>query len=247
MQLATIARLIDLNYQFYQTFAVQFSATRRRLQPGVKRILADIPDAAILLDIGCGNGELGRSLARRGFAGQYWGMDFSSGLLNEALKSPGLAKAHFTFLEANISSPGWEGILAGQKFDFILAFATLHHLPGEETRRQAIQAIHPLLAPGGSFIHSEWQFLNSPRLVQRIRPWETVGLASAEVDAGDYLLDWRQGGVGLRYVHHFSEEELARLASACGFRVIETFFADGEGGKLGLYQVWKKQLNEEEV
>jgi hypothetical protein len=58
------------------------------------------------------------------------------------------------------------------------------------------------------------------------------------VDAGDYLLDWRQGGSGLRYVHHFDEAELSALAATTGFRVLETFYSDGEGGRLGLYQVW---------
>jgi len=59
------------------------------------------------------------------------------------------------------------------------------------------------------------------------------------VDAGDYLLDWRNGDVGLRYVHHFDEEELSKLAKATGFKVIDTFYLDGETGNLGLYQVWQ--------
>jgi len=60
------------------------------------------------------------------------------------------------------------------------------------------------------------------------------------VDFGDYLLDWRSGGRGLRYVHHFDEAELNALAAASRFRVQETFYADGEGGRLGLYQVWER-------
>jgi hypothetical protein len=72
----------------------------------------------------------------------------------------------------------------------------------------------------------------------RIQPWEKVGLTTSQVDPGDYLLDWRHGGYGLRYVHHFSETELDQLAVASGFDILETFNSDGEGGKLGLYQVW---------
>jgi hypothetical protein len=60
-----------------------------------------------------------------------------------------------------------------------------------------------------------------------------------EVDPNDYLLDWRSGGEGLRYVHHFDEKELEELAAASNFQVSDTFYSDGEGGKLGLYQVWK--------
>jgi hypothetical protein len=102
-----------------------------------------------------------------------------------------------------------------------------------------LKKIRSLLQPDSRFIHSEWQFLNNPRLRLRIQPWEMVSLSQQEVDPGDYLLDWRQGGRGLRYVHHFSESELAELADECGFSIAETFYSDGEGGNLGLYQVWQ--------
>jgi hypothetical protein len=89
------------------------------------------------------------------------------------------------------------------------------------------------------FIHSEWQFLDSEKLKSRVQPWEEAGISPEAVDPGDYLLDWRSGGRGLRYVHHFDEAELEALAAASRFRVRETFFSDGENGRLGLYQVWE--------
>jgi tRNA (uracil-5-)-methyltransferase TRM9 len=114
----------------------------------------------------------------------------------------------------------------------------LHHLPGRALRANLLSGLRASLQPGGRLIHSEWQFLNSPRLRSRLQPWESIGLTADQVDAGDYLLDWRSGGSGLRYVHHFSEAELADLAQESGFRVLETFYSDGEGGRLGLYQIW---------
>jgi hypothetical protein len=95
-----------------------------------------------------------------------------------------------------------------------------------------------LLKPEGRFIHSNWQFLNSEKLKARIQPWEAAAISSVEVDAGDYLLDWRSGGRGLRYAHHFTEEELFQLAQAGGFRIVESFYSDGANNKLGLYQIW---------
>ena len=115
----------------------------------------------------------------------------------------------------------------------------LHHIPSAELRQQLVNKIKFLSAPGGQFIHSEWQLLNSPRLRERIQPWEKVGLEPNQVEEGDYLVDWRHGGQGLRYVHVFSEEELDSLARKSGFRIMESFRSDGEGGKLGLYQIWK--------
>ena len=67
-----------------------------------------------------------------------------------------------------------------------------------------------------------------------------IGLSSEDIDPGDYLLDWRRGGHGFRYVHHFSQDELLSLAEKTGFKVVESYLSDGEGGNLGLYQVWEK-------
>ncbi len=125
------------------------------------------------------------------------------------------------------------------QFEVILAFASLHHIPGTRLRRQILYKVRAHIDPQGRFIHSEWQFLNSPRLRKRIQSWEKVGLNEADVDPGDYLLDWRRGGYGLRYVHHFSEEELENLSEATGFRIAESFYSDGETGDLGLYQIWR--------
>jgi hypothetical protein len=84
--------------------------------------------------------------------------------------------------------------------------------------------------------------LNSPRLAARVQPWEAISLSQDDVDPGDYLLDWRQGGTGLRYVHYFSEPELAELAASTDFEVVESFLSDGENYRLGLYQVWRLLL-----
>jgi hypothetical protein len=125
------------------------------------------------------------------------------------------------------------------EFNNVLCFAVLHHLPGESLRRSFMENVHNCLAPAGSFFHSEWQFLNSARLRERTQPWEQVGLTMEQVDPGDYLIDWREGGLGYRYVHSFTIEELGQLAEESGFRIIDTFLSDGEENKLGLYQEWK--------
>jgi len=106
---------------------------------------------------------------------------------------------------------------------------------------KTIHAVRKLLAPGDLFVHSNWQFLNSERLRTHIQPWDRVEIEANEVDEGDYLLDWRSGGSGLRYAHHFDEGELTDLAGRCGFQVVESFLSDGEGNQLGLYQIWQAE------
>lgn len=232
--------LTELNRRFYTDFGEPFSATRGRIQPGVRRVLDSMKGDETILDLGCGNGELARTLAREGHRGAYLGLDFSLPLLKDAESIPDGFSAEFREVDLTQLSVDSDQLSVTDYWSLIIAFAVLHHIPGQSLRFDILKTIHKLLAEDGRFILSNWQFLNSPRLRQRVRDWSEAGLTETDVDEGDYLLDWRSGGTGLRYVHHFSEEELAGLAESNGFRVIETFYSDGKEGNLAIYQVWRK-------
>jgi SAM-dependent methyltransferase len=246
---STISVLLDLNHQFYQNFAGAFAATRRRIQPGVRRVLPKLPAGGRLLDLGCGSGALALEIDRLWVTGSYLGLDFSVELLAEArqaLRTAGPGGVDIRFARADLSDPAWTDLAAAQPVDAVLAFAVLHHMPGSQNRLRLLRQVNGLLPLSGIFIHSEWQFQHSPKLMARRQPWSRVGLAREDLEPGDTLLDWRQaepGGTeqtGLRYVHLFNEEELSHLAAEAGFEILETFSSDGEGGRLGLYQVWIK-------
>ena len=239
MDSATDARLIEINKDFYTRFGDSFSATRRRIQPGVRRVLGKLKGDENILDLGCGNGELARELARRGHRGTYLGVDFSLPLLRDAESQLEGFSAHFMEVDLTQLSAFSDQLFVAGGWSVITAFAVLHHIPSRELRLSVIQAVRQLLKPDGSFIHSNWQFLHSEKLRARIQPWEAAAVSPSAVDAGDYLLDWRSGGKGMRYVHHFDEAELSELAKASGFWVAETFTSDGMSGDLSLYQIWQ--------
>ncbi len=239
MDSTTAARLIQLNKDFYTRFGDSFSATRHRIQPGVRRVLDMLKGDESILDLGCGNGEFIRELAKRGHRGAVLGADFSLPLLREAESQPEDFSAKFVEVDLTKLSVDSNQLARTDHWSLITAFAVLHHIPSTELRLDILRTVRGLLKPDGLFIHSNWQFLNSEKLKGRIKAWEDVSISPSEIEAGDYLLDWRSGGEGLRYVHHFTEVELGELASASGFRVAETFSSDGETGNLGLYQVWK--------
>jgi len=248
MDSATVSFLLSLNRQFYQTFGQSFADTRRRVQPGVRRVLERLPSEGHYIDLGCGSGALAVEWARQARRGEYLGLDFSPQLVEIARqevegKAPVGLSLHFRL--ADLSDPAWYAGLEPAAFDGVLAFAVLHHLPGQELRRQVLRGVRERLAPGGWFIHSEWQFQHSPRLLARRLPWEKVGLQAQDLEEGDTLLDWRHalpdqdGQVGLRYVHLFNRAELDSLAASTGFEILEEFESDGSGGRLGLYQFWR--------
>ncbi len=259
MDSSTVKKIIEINKEFYQTFAEPFAVSRQRLQPGVRQILEQIEAPIKILDLGCGSGEVARFLLTKGFRGKYVGADFSNNLLEAAIKDNSNARYVETkqqaeaiysnqdvqaiFIQADLSEPDWETKIPSLNYDCVFSFAVFHHIPGEKLRLQTLQKIHGLLQPEGLFWHSVWQFMNSARLRKRIQTWDQVNLHQNQVDPGDYLLDWRQGGVGYRYVHLYYPLELDQLAKQSGFSISESFFSDGEGNRLALYQKWQKSKN----
>jgi tRNA (uracil-5-)-methyltransferase TRM9 len=241
MRAAAKRKLLEINQKFYDQYAASFSATRGRVQPGVLRLLKDIRRAASILDVGCGNGTLAQALADSGFTGRYLGLDMSESLLNVAANGlEGFETGAYQFQQADLADLDWVKSIPKGPYGWLVAFAVLHHIPGEELRIQTVENFAKLVPPESCVAVSVWQWQNSPRLQKRIRPWPEVGFQPEELDPGDVLLDWRADEtVGLRYVHTFDEAELSALAHNAGFRVQKTFYSDGITGDLALYQVWQ--------
>jgi tRNA (uracil-5-)-methyltransferase TRM9 len=236
MNSETAERLLTINREFYSNFGDQFSATRQRLQPGVKKILDSIQDDVSVLDLGCGNGYFLNEISRRGHKALLLGVDFSLPLLRNAETTVGV---EFREVDLTKLSLIYEQLLITDGWSLITAFAVLHHIPSTEMRLDILKTVRKLLKDDGKFILSNWQFLNSEKLKSRIQPWDRVGINKDDLDGGDYLLDWRSGGEGLRYAHHFTVEELLGLAEQAEMRVIDSFHSDGDGGNLSLYQTWQ--------
>ena len=84
MNSAIAKQLIELNRKFYDQFGDSFSATRQRLQPGVKKILDLIQQDDSVLDLGCGNGHFLHEIHQRNHEAALLGVDFSLPLLRNA-------------------------------------------------------------------------------------------------------------------------------------------------------------------
>lgn len=248
MNRATAQRLAQLNREFYDAHGEAFAESRPRLHPGIQRVLARIEGGARVLEIGCGDGKVGRRLAARGV--HYLGLDASAAMLERAERlseqgavnskrpPPFTARGSLTFIYADLLDPAWSNALADRRFDWILAFAVFHHLPGAEARAEILKTLTAHLAEGGRLALSNWQFTRSARLKRRVAPWAVIGLSAGDVEPNDYLLTWERGGAhGLRYVHVLDEAEARRMAADAGLTVREVFQADGEGGKLADYVV----------
>ena len=241
MDKETTARLLALNREFYAAFARPFAASRPVSDPGLVCILPYIPQRASVLDVGCGNGRLVHLLDRERPGVTYLGVDATPELVELARAQAGeLTTIAAEFRVADVARPGWGGGLPGAPFDCAVVLAVLFHIPGFDLRVGVLREVASLLKPGGCLILSTWQFLGSARMRRKIVDWAEVGIAEESLEPGDYLLDWKREGRGLRYCHLVDEAEVQRLAAGSGFRVRETFCAGGREGNLSLFAILDK-------
>jgi len=240
----TIERLLALNQEFYTTFAQPFAASRPASDPVLTGILPHIPQRARVLDVGCGNGRLALLLDQERPGTAYLGIDAVPELIELArAESDHLRAISAEFRVRDITRPGWSNNLYDESsshrpgFDCGVILAVLHHIPSFNLRVQVLRETGSLLSSHGRLIFSTWQFLDSARMRRKIVDWAEVDIAEESLEPGDYLLDWKREGRGLRYCHLVDRGEMERLAAESGFRIRETFRAGGREGTLSLFAI----------
>jgi SAM-dependent methyltransferase len=246
MDTETVARLNAINHAFYATVADDFDQTRGTAWPGWKRLLPYLTTPLSVLDVGCGNARFALfvhdnlpslPLSDSALSTQhsllplaYTGLDSSPALLDHA-RTALTGKDNLTFtLEQRdiIENPPDSGA-----YDLVVLLGVLHHIPGYAQRQVFMRRLATLIKPGGLLVFTAWRFYEYERFRERITSWPD----DLQVEANDYLLDWRRGAVSLRYCHYTDDVEHDALVGATGLTEIETFRADGQGGTANRYSV----------
>jgi 2-polyprenyl-3-methyl-5-hydroxy-6-metoxy-1,4-benzoquinol methylase len=237
-----VAQLLALNQKFYDTQAASFAASRTQPQPGFGKLLAYWPQpGGSLLDVGCGEGRLGRFVQSHRSLEQYVGVDFSAELLEIAQSQlNNVGSTQIDFYQRDMTRSDF---LAGLgQFDVIACLAALHHIPGRDNRVRLVQEMTEHLSENGRLILSTWQFLDSQRQRRKISDWSEIGLSATEVEPNDYLLTWQRGGFSYRYACMIDAAATAVLARAADLRVLHQFRSDGQEGDLSLYTILTKEV-----
>ena len=228
---ATIERLNQINRQFYQITANSFDQSRSQPWPGWEILAGHLSAPLTVLDVGCGNGRFGVFLVRRfGATITYYGIDSNPILLSRAEEALRGFEVHLTCRDV-IDNPPDSG-----EYDLVALFGMLHHIPGYERRRAFLRRLADRVAPGGLLAFAAWRFYDFARFRERIIPWPD----DIQVEANDYLLDWRRETPALRYCHYVDDAEHAALVAATGLTEIVTYRADGETGDMNRYSLLRK-------
>ena len=118
----------------------------------VLRALA--PKAARILDLGCGDGFLGRTLIERFPDVHVLFADFSPPMLNAVKEKLGDTN-QADIVTADFSSDAWtSSVQSHAPFDVVVSGFAIHHQP-DERKREIYTEIHGQLAPGGVFLNIE--------------------------------------------------------------------------------------------
>jgi len=238
MEQQTITQLNAINRAFYATTADSFDATRGRAWQGWIDLLPHLKPSSTLnsynvLDVGCGNGRFGVFLAENiGREIEYHGVDNNPRLLEIALDAVSAAPGVSTTVERRdvVESPPAQG-----KFDLVVLFGVIHHVPGYANRQAFMRSLSQRLKPEGMLVFASWRFYEFERFKERVIAWDD-DLAD-KVERHDYLLDWRRGETALRYCHYVDDAEQDALVEATGLSEIARYRADGYQNRLNCYSV----------
>ncbi len=235
MQQEVIEQLLNINRQFYREFSRSFAESRNQPQPGFDRLLSHLPQEPFnMLDVGCGEGRLGRFFSEKSLLASYYGVDFSEDLIKIAEhQQPG------NYFVRDFSTEGCLSDLG--QFDVIACLATLQHIPDLIRRSRLLVELANHMKDGGCIFLSTWQFLSSTRQRRKIADWPAAGVSSKSVEDNDYLLTWSRDGSGLRYVCSIDSSEIRDMAHNAGLSVIHQFRSDGKEGDLNLYAVLRNE------
>ncbi len=133
-----------------------------------------------------------------------------------------------------------------KRFDLIVMFGLIHHIPSLQARNQFFAQVTKLLNPNGLLIFTTWQYLDTPRRIKRaVDPetetgkyiYEKLGIKKTDLEVGDNILDWVKKVFSYCYSHYFIEVEVKSYLSNNNLELIHSFVCDSRDSKRNTYYV----------
>lgn len=238
----------------------QASAPRNFTASASINAMANMP--VRVLDVACGNLRF-ESFLQAEFPQvdfEFWSVDNCDALVEDTCvlletarecrdtqASTSEMAAHFQnfdVVHALVKRENLSAQLQAPACDMVVAFGFMHHVPTHELRARVLQMLVDKTRPGGIVAVSFWCFMRDEGLAARAyttheQAIDELAIDAEQLDAGDYLLGWKNLPGAWRYCHNFEEDEIEKLVDTLGARVhlIDQFSADGRSGNLNTYVV----------
>lgn len=224
-------KLIAKTREDYNKVAAHFSSSRYafnwpRVIGAIKNL--EIKSGSRVLDLGCGNGRAVNLL--KSFNIDYVGLDISEELTKIAQKK----YPKDEFIVSNLLDTPF----SDNKFDYVISLATLHHIPSEEQRLNALKEINRILKPNGTVLITVWYFWGDAEFKKLIKN------KKLELGDNDFFKPWKDNRGNIlveRYFHAWEKSEMKELLEKAGFG--EIILSDNKDDKNNnLIAVAKKSL-----
>ncbi len=116
------------------------------------------------LDLGCGDGILGRAILSEYPKAKGVFLDFSDTMIETARQKTSKSNRNLFFVSQDFGKPSWVRSVSGYgDFDVIVSGLSIHHQK-DKRKKEIYQEIFNLLAPGGLFLNLEHVSSPSPFL-----------------------------------------------------------------------------------
>lgn len=249
MNHSTIKQLNKLNQDFYQKIAISFDQTRQYSWQGWLKLLpylSKVKQPIRVLDIGCGNGRFASFLNEKKLQFSYHGIDSSPELIKTATAALKKLNIHFKLTKLDVIQALLDDSLTsqlGQKYDLIVAFGLLHHLPSSKVRQKLFINISQLLSDTNSLaVITAWQFATDDRYQDKFIESSKAGFSIEKLEKNDYILGWKDHPTAFRYCHFVDDEEVKQLSqNLINLKIIDDFLADGKSNQLNRYLIFSKK------
>lgn len=197
----------------YNKFAETFSKSRKNMKwleidYFIEYINENFNQKVSILDVGCGNWRLLKSLQNSNLDFSYLWIDSSNWMIDEAKSE--FPNSTFQVLDMLNIDKVW------QKFDAIFFIASFHHLENIKDRLSLLNKAKTLLNHGWLIMMANWNLLSENNLKKYIKSYIWKGDFNVKI------------GKFTRYYHWFQTTELEELFNSSGFSVVKNqFFGEG--------------------
>ena len=264
MDIHLVTKLNSLNKKFYEAIWKSFDQTRSKSWKGWDEIILSYEPPLSkfsVLDVGCGNARFasfiysslikdnkppssGKILSSNFF---YHGIDNNDKLLELAEKR--LAKLDTNHLVQKldiITNHEWFKQI-NQKYNLIVSFGVIHHIPGFENRVKFVQNLEKLIKQDGLLIITAWQFKNKNRFKHKILTDKEIedkfSIDPTLLEENDHFVTWEKDKIAYRYSHFVDKTEMKKILSHTNLKIVKIYEADGKTENLNKYYWLQKMKN----
>lgn len=230
MQKEEAKKRADETRKTYNAVARKFSDSRAQFWEELAFLVAHIERDDHVLDIGCGNGRFFPLVEKRHAA--YTGIDYSEGLIEEAKR----LHPNGVFLVGDATALPFPD----NTFDIAYSFAVVHHIPSKALRAQFVREAARILHPGGLFVLTAWELWTPRHFAQLLMNAYKSMLGATTLDIGDLMLTFGKDKAP-RYLHAFTEREIATLLESNGFALINVASIARPSGEKNIVVVARKR------